>query len=350
MYYFCKIFRGLYNMVMSRIYKLVSFLFVCVVFSSCSDYTSLIKGRDYNKQYEEGVKYYHAKKDNKALALLNNINTVYAATERADTIRFYLSNLMFREGEYEQSAQLFDSFRKMYGRSGFAKDAEFMYAMSFYMLSPNSERDQLYSAKAISAFNEYIYRYPNDKNAVKSQLMIDELMARINRKEFMVGETYYNIGYYTSAITTFKNILKRNPDVPQREDMLYIMLKSYYNYAKQSVASKQKERFYDVVDAYYSLISEYPDTEYKKAATRMYKNAQAFIDGKAEINELTVEVKAAKNDIYAKRNELQQKILDYEISDKKNRAIDKLKAKLAEIEKQIEELENKKAAEDLIIY
>lgn len=350
MYYFCKIFRGLYNMVMSRIYKLVLFLFVCVVFSSCSDYTSLLKGRDYERQYKEGIKYYHAKKDKKALALLNNINTVYASSERADTIRFYLSNLAFREGMYEESSQLFDSFRKMYGRSGFTKDAEFMYAMSFYMLSPNSERDQLYSAKAISAFKEYIYRYPNDKNAVKAQLMIDELLARINRKEFMVGETYYNIGYFTSAITTFKNILKRNPDAPEREDMRYIMLKSYYNYAKQSVPSKQKERFYNVVDAYYSLISEFPNTEYQKAAMRMYKNAQSFIDGKAEINELTVEVKAAKNDIYAKRNELQQKILDYEISDKSSRKVKKMKEKLAVIEKEIEEIENKKAAEDLIIY
>lgn len=337
-------------MVISRNYKLVSLLFICVVFSSCSDYASLLKGRDYEKQYNEGLKYYHAKKDKRALALLSNVNTVYAATERADTIRFYLSNLTFREGEYDQSAQLFDSFRKMYGRSEFIKDAEFMYAMSFYMLSPNAERDQLYSAKAISAFNEYIYRYPNDKNTEKAQMMIDELMARINRKEFMVGETYYNIGYFTSAITTFKNILKRNPDVPQREEMRYLMLKSYYNYAKQSVPSKQKERFYDVVDAYYSLISEFPNTEYKKTATRMYKNAQAFIDGKAEVSELTVEVKAAKNDIYGKRNELQQKILDMEIADKSSRKVKKLQEKLAAIEKEIEEIENKKAAEDLIIY
>lgn len=335
---------------MLKRHKLALLIFICVAFSSCSEYSSLLKGRDYEKQYREGIKYYNAKKDTKALALLNNVNSVYASSERADTIRYYLSNLTFRQGEYEQSAELFDSFRKMYGRSEFTDEAEFMYAMSFYMLSPTAERDQLYSAKAIAAFNEYIYRYPNTKAAVKAQALIDELVTRINQKEFMVGETYYNIGYYTSAITTFKNILKRNPDIPQREEIRVLMLKSHYNFAKQSIESKQKERFYDVIDAYYSLISEFPDTEYKKTATRMYKNAQSFIGGTAEVSDVTVKVKASKNDLYAKRDELQKNILDLEIADKSPKKVKKMKAKLESIEKEIEEMENKKAAEDLIIY
>ncbi|MEG1553644.1 MAG: outer membrane protein assembly factor BamD [Rikenellaceae bacterium] len=333
-----------------KTYRLMLFLFVGIFLCSCSEYSSILKGRDYEKQYKLGLKYYDEKKDQRAMALLDNVNPIYAATERADTIRFYLSNLTFRDGEYEQSAQLFDMFRKTYGRSSFTRDAEFMYGMSFYMLSPNSERDQLYSAKAISAFNEFIYRYPNDKNTAKAQLMIDELMSRINEKEFKVGETYYNIGYYNSAITTFKNILKRNPDVPRREDIRYLMLKSYYNYARQSVPSKQKERFFDVIDAYYSLVSEYPATQYQKTATRMYKNAQSFTDGTAEVSDLTVEVKATKNDIYAKRNELQRRILDYEISDRNKNKVKNLKAKLEQVEASIEEIENKKAAEDLIIH
>ncbi|MBE9488036.1 MAG: outer membrane protein assembly factor BamD [Bacteroidetes bacterium] len=314
-------------------------------FCSCSEYSKLLKGRDYEKQYQLALKCYKEKKDQRAAALFQRVNSVYSTTARADTIRFYMSNLYFRIGEYENSAQAFDLFRKNYGRSTFTKDAEFMYAMSFYMISPNSERDQLNSAKAISAFNEFVIHYPNDKYTERANILINELTHKIHQKEFMVGETYYNIGYYTSAITTFKNVLKRNPETPYREDIKYTMMKSYYDYAKKSVKSKQKNRFYDVIDSYYSLISEYPNTEYKKQVMRMYNNAQSYIDGTSDIKDFSTVLKYKKNDLYAKRDEIQKEILEYEITGVKEGKVRRLKAKLEATEKSIKEKENKEASE-----
>lgn len=315
---------------------------------SCSEYASLLKGKDYEKQYQQALKYYEAEKNNRATDLLLNVNRIYGATERADTIRFYLGNLTYRNNDFQNAADLYDNFRKNYGRSPFINEAEFMYAMSFYKLSPNSERDQTYSLKAISAFNEFIYRYPNDPRVPEAQEKIKELEYRIYKKEFEVGQTYYNIGNYVSAITAFKNILKRHPDIPYREEIRYTMLRAYYNYARKSVKEKQRERFLDVVDAYYSLISEFPDTQYKRVATRMFNNAQAVIDGRATVDDVTVAVKSNKDDIYAQRAELQQQITDLELAEKGKSKIKKLRKQLEKLEREIAEIETKQSVEDAV--
>ncbi len=333
---------------MTKIRKILLLSVFSLGLLSCSDYANLLKGRDYEKQYQEALKYYEAGKNARATNLLLNVNRIYGSTERADTIRFYLSNLLYRDNDFEQASQFYDSFRKNYGRSPFISEAEFMYAMSFYQLSPNSERDQTYSLKAISAFNEFIYRYPNDPRVPEAKEKIDELQRRIYQKEFEVGQTYYNIGNYVSAITSFKNILKRHPDIPYREEIRYTMLKAYYNYARKSVKEKQRERFLNVVDAYYSLVSEFPDTQYKRVATRMFNSAQAVIDGRATVDDVTIAVKSNKDDIYAQRTELQQQIADLQLAEKGKGKIKKLKKQLEKLEKEITELETKQSVEDAV--
>ncbi|MDZ7775037.1 MAG: hypothetical protein U5L09_05190 [Bacteroidales bacterium] len=46
---------------------------------------------------------------------------------------------------------------------------------------------------------------------------------------------------------------------------------------KNSVSSKQPERYQEVIEAYDRLVSFYPDTEYKKKARKYQEEAQTFI-------------------------------------------------------------------------
>jgi len=47
--------------------------------------------------------------------------------------------------------------------------------------------------------------------------------------------------------------------------------------ASNSIATKKKSRFQETIDAYYSFISEFPQSVYKKKADEMYEEAQKLI-------------------------------------------------------------------------
>jgi outer membrane protein assembly factor BamD len=67
---------------------------------------------------------------------------------------------------------------------------------------------------------------------------------------------------YQAAITSFENLLDEYPDTDFKEQVLYLTVKAYYEYAEKSIYSKRKERFEKTVEAYNSLKYLYPDSKY----------------------------------------------------------------------------------------
>ena len=58
---------------------------------------------------------------------------------------------------------------------------------------------------------------------------------------------------------------------------MYLLLRSSYLLAENSVPSKKKERFQSAADEYYSFIGEFPQSRYAKDAQRMYDRVDRFL-------------------------------------------------------------------------
>lgn len=326
--------------------RLIALALLMVTTYSCSEYTKLLESDDYEAQYQAGLGYYEEGKTSKALTLLYGVERIFSGTEKIDTIKFYIANCHYMRTDYEHSASLYDQFRKDYQRSPFKEEAEYLHAMSYFYSTPNSELDQTNAATAIAALEEFIYRYPDSDKVGKCEGHIADLTERIHKKDFYVGETYYKIRYYQSAITTLKNILKRHPDTPLREDILFLILKSQYTYAKESVVAKQKERFLNVIDSYYSLTSQYPDGKYSKIAKKLFENAEAITKGKASISDDSYSIVRMHDKEYRKKDIIETRMLNEDKKgERKNmKKMMKLKTKLDEVNAKISELENMEEA------
>ena len=61
---------------------------------------------------------------------------------REDSVSFFNARCKFKNRDYDTASALFDDFRRKFGRSAFIEDAEGMYALCFYYLSPGPSRDQ----------------------------------------------------------------------------------------------------------------------------------------------------------------------------------------------------------------
>ena len=71
----------------------------------------------------------------------------------------------------------------------------------------------------------------------------------------------------------FRNVLKDDSENMYREDILYYTAMSSYNYARLSVAAKQRERYLTFIDDYYNFIGELPDSKYRRELDVMYRRA-----------------------------------------------------------------------------
>ena len=245
-----------------------------VVLVSCGGYGALLKTNDHERIYQTALQQFQEKKNEKAIALFDAIDYYYAGTAREDTIKFYTALSHFRRGDYFTANELLQTYQRTFGRSPFIEEADYLIALGYYLLSPEPELDQTPSKMAILQFNEYLARYPNSVKRDDIYDMLAELHQKLYDKSFLNAKLYYDIGYYKSAIHTFKLALAEYPESTRREEMMYLLTKASFILADNSVESLQRGRYLDMIDNYYNLISDYPETRYLKEVRDMYDKVQ----------------------------------------------------------------------------
>ena len=82
---------------------------------------------------------------------------------------------------------------------------------------------------------------------------------------------------YESAVIVAQNALKDYPYSKYKEELEFIILKSRYQEAANSVDEKKGERFQEVIDEYYSFINNYPDSPNRQEADNILKIAQRHV-------------------------------------------------------------------------
>ena len=50
------------------------------------------------------------------------------------------------------------------------------------------------------------------------------------------------------------------------------MVRAKFEYAKNSVPARQEERYSNAIDEYYGFLNEYPESSYRKEATKLYES------------------------------------------------------------------------------
>ena len=202
----------------------------------------------------------------------------YSGTSREDSISFFNARCKYKNLDYDTASTLLDEFRRKFGRSVFIEEAEGMYAMCFYKLSPGPTRDQTMTGQAIIAVNEFMSRYPESKYIEDFKNIDKELTQRLHDKAYINAYTYYKIGKYKSAIIALKNALRKYPESNHREEIMYLIVDASYRFASNSVEAKQIDRYMSMLDSYYSFIAEYPESTHVKELDRMARHAKDFLD------------------------------------------------------------------------
>lgn len=250
---------------------------IALASTSCGPFNKLLKSGDNDKIYAEGRAQLDAAKYSRAIMCFEQVQPYFVGTMREDSLAYYMAYAHFKNDDFTTSSELLDEFRRKYTRSPFLEDVEGMYALSFYYLSPEPMRDQTTTTQALTAIQEFLGRYPNSTRRAAFEQMVRELTQKQYDKVLINAKTYYTIGRYKSAVPALKNALKKYPDTPHREELMYLIVKSSYELAHNSIESLQRDRYMAMMDSYYSFVAEFPESKHVKELTRMQEEAKKYI-------------------------------------------------------------------------
>lgn len=317
--------------------------------NSCSPYHKLLKSNDVPKKYDESIRLFETGKYAKAFTMMDNVLPSVIGSTKEDTLTFLMGKSAYKLNDFASSAQMMDQYRNKFTRSPYTPEAEYLYGMSFYEMSLPSSKDQSDTKRALIAFNEFLTRYPEDSNVVHIQQKIEELTRKLYTKVFDNAALYYKLGLYQSAVTALRAALKENPEIPYREEMMYLICKSWFSYAQNSIYSRQLDRYLKMIDSYYNFKTSYPETseKYSRDLERMLDISQEFTEkngvlsqaietSSGKITKAKTKIQDNKDKIFLAKTKAERKSLQQEIKD--------LNAELKVLRKQLA-VEQKSAAE-----
>ncbi len=255
--------------------KLIYLLFIVGLFqlSSCSKYQKLLKGNDYAKKLEMGIKYYEKNDYYRALQMFDNVIAIYRGKVEAEKIHYYYAYCYYGQSDYLVASYHFKNFSKIFPNSKYTEECLYMSAYCKYLDSPSYSLDQTSTQEAIKELQLFINFYPKSERVAEANKLIDGLRLKLIEKAFEIAKLYYKTESYNAAQIAFTNILKDFPETAYREEIMFYIIKSNYYYAKNSINTKKQERYKTVIDAYAALLDTYPETKYKKDAAVLNNNA-----------------------------------------------------------------------------
>ena len=249
-----------------------------LLLGGCRGYEKLLKSRDFQKKYEAGIQYYDDGEYVRAAGLFDQVANIYRGTVRADTVKYYQAKSYYGQKDYLMAGHYFQELSSTYPNSEFLEEADFMVAYCYYKQSPRPELDQENTYRTITAMQMFMVKHPTSDRLNQCQEIIVEMSDKLVEKSFISARLYYDLGYYKSAIIALRNSLMEYPDTRFREELMFLILKSSYLLADNSVRDKQRERYQATVDEYYSFIGEFPDGNHSREAERIYENSTKYLE------------------------------------------------------------------------
>lgn len=256
---------------LTKIKYLLIFIAIISLSSCTSKFKKILKSNDSEYKFKKAIEYYESEDYFRSMQLLDELIIIYRGTSKAEKIAYYYSYCYFQMEEYLLSSYHFKQFVKTFPRSKDAEECLFMSAYCKYEDSPVYYLDQTNTHEAIKELQLFVNLYPKSDRMKECNKLLDDLRQKLELKAYDVAKLYYKMDEYKAAIHSLKVVLKEFPDTKYKEEVLYMILKSYYTYAQKSIESKKKERYRDTIDAYNNFYSSFPESEHGKEAENIYQ-------------------------------------------------------------------------------
>jgi len=216
----------------------------------------------FKQYYEKAMKYYDSKAYLSAARIFEELYPLSIGTPLGDTILFLFADCYYQNRDYQMATFHFKDYTRRYPGTEKTELAALNAVKSMYYTSPDYNLDQFVTLLAIDEINLFIQQYPYSKYIEECNDILDEMRNKLAKKDMELVKMYYEIGYYEAAQILARNFLKIYSASKYAPEVLYILLKNNYDFARRSVDSKKYFRYKDCLETYEMLQLQYPESTF----------------------------------------------------------------------------------------
>ena len=250
--------KTIFAAMFKKAYSAITILSIMLVFAGCSKYQRILKSNDFEKKFEMAKAYYDNGKYQKAFPLFEELITVFRGTSKAEDVYYYYAYSNYKLGDFMLAGYHFDNFVRTFPRSDRAEDAQFMNAKCYFLDSSEPSLDQASTTKAIDELQLFINKYPESPKVDECNDLMDRLRFKLETKAYNGAKLYYRLGEYKAAIFALRNTLAEFPDTRHREEISFMIVRSSYLLADNSIEEKKIERFEQALRECDDFIERHP--------------------------------------------------------------------------------------------
>lgn len=234
----------------------------------------MLKEGSVDEKYEAAIKYYNEKDYSRSLQLFDQLVNVMRATDKAEKIYYYYAYCYYNQKDYTLASYYFKRYSNNFPNSELAEECQFLSAYCNFLNSPEYSLDQTTTYEAIKDLQLFTNTYPKSKRVSECNDLIDKLREKLEFKDYKIARLYYRMEDYAASVQSLNTILKEFPDTPHKEEILFMIFKSYHKFAKESVETKKKERHQKAINAYNEFIAQYPESSFLEEANSLKEKSK----------------------------------------------------------------------------
>lgn len=255
--------------------RIAIFIILIACLASCrSEFERIRSSNQPEIMLEKANEYFEVGEYANAQILYELVIPYYRGKKEAEKLFYDFAYSHYYMREYILASHYFSNFARTFYNSKWREEAVYMAAYSNLQMSPNYRLDQSHTLKAIEEFQAFTNKFPESERVEECNEIIDELRAKLEYKAFEQGKLYYDLKNYNSCITSFDNMLKDFPDSPNAEEVRFIILKSSFEWAENSIYTKKEERYRETLKRYNQFIRKYPSSKHASEVMSIKKQTE----------------------------------------------------------------------------
>ncbi len=246
------------------------FLIGVILISACSG-TSRVRYDSPEEAFTKGMKAYEDERFRTAAEYFQGVFDFGRTHEWAAESQLFLARAYGGDRQYLLAANEYGRFIQIYRNDERIPEAEFELAETYLDRSPEFDLDQNPTVDAITQFQLFIRRNPDNILAPQAQKRILELREKLAHKQFQVAQQYERREMFKASALSYETVFDQYYDSEYADDALLGAMRMYLAYARQSIRASQEIRLEKAVESYTRLIQIFPDSPVLDEALFIYR-------------------------------------------------------------------------------
>ena len=217
--------------------------------------------------FELANSYISSKQFELALIELDKLEVLYPSSPFASKSMLVTAYIHFLDKDYEKTRALAEMFKSYYPGSKDIVYANYLEAMTYYVLMKKSDYSQEQTYKAMEKFNFILNAYPNSKYEIDILTKIKLINNNLAAEKLSIAKFYLNKGNTNGSLVYLIDIFKNYSSSLSIEETLFLITKIYYSLGE-----------YELAKNYASILA------YNFPESNWYKKSYNLINGLDDIN------------------------------------------------------------------